>query len=55
MGTVDTSTAPQSLQVKWVAAEDGSVAWSASFPIVGADPEKIAVEVDKRTPDIDND
>jgi hypothetical protein len=55
IGTVIKSTAPQSLEVKWVAAEDGSVAWSASFPIVGADPEKIAVEVDKQTPDLDND
>jgi hypothetical protein len=55
IGTVIKSTAPQSLEVKGVAAEDGSVAWSASFPIVGADPEKIAVEVDKQTPDLDND
>jgi len=55
IGTVETSTAPQSLAVKWVTAEDGSVAWSASFPIAGADPEKIAVEVDKQTPDLDND
>lgn len=55
IGTVAKSTTAQSLEVKWVAAEDGSVAWSASFPIVGADPEKIAVEVDKQTPDLDND
>jgi hypothetical protein len=55
IGTVATTTPPQSLEVKWVAAEDGSVAWSATFPIIGADPEKIAVEVDKKTPDIDSD
>lgn len=55
IGTVVTSGAPQSLTVKWVTAEDGSVAWSASFPIVGADPERIAVEVDKQTPDLDKD
>jgi TIR domain-containing protein len=55
IGTVDGTAASQSLNVKWVAAEDGSVAWSASFPVAGADPEKIAVEVDKQTPDLDND
>jgi hypothetical protein len=44
-GAVDSDSAPPSLVVKIVAAADGSVLWSQAYPFAGADPAKIAADV----------
>jgi hypothetical protein len=38
-----------------VAVADGSVVWSESYPVAGADPAKIAAEVDSKVPSLEND
>jgi hypothetical protein len=35
--------------------EDSSVLWSKSYPVAGADPAKIAEEVDSKVPAVDED
>jgi TolB-like protein len=47
-GAVDDRSAPPSLNVKIIAAADGAVAWSQSYPMAGADPGKIAQDVDAK-------
>jgi hypothetical protein len=54
-GTVDTQGSAQALTIKIVSVEDGSVVWSKSYPAQGADPAKIAAEVDTKIPDLDDD
>jgi hypothetical protein len=34
---------------------DGTVVWSKSYPVAGADPAKIAAEVDSHVPALDED
>jgi TolB-like protein len=51
-GTVDTVNGAQVLTVKIAAVEDGSVVWSKSYPAAGADPSKIASEVDAKIPSL---
>jgi hypothetical protein len=34
---------------------DGSVLWSKSYPVAGADPAKIAEEVNSRIPELEDD
>ncbi len=53
-GTVDAAATPQTLSVKMVSVADGSVLWSESFPIAGADPARIAAEVDSRVPSLED-
>lgn len=52
-GAVDPSATP-SLTVRLVEVADGSVLWSKSYPVAGADPARIAAEVDSRVPSLDD-
>jgi len=45
----------QSLDVKVVESDDGSVVWSKSYPEHGTDPAAIAAEVESKVPSPDND
>jgi hypothetical protein len=54
-GTVDNQGPAQALNIKIASVENGSVVWSKSYPAKGADPVKIAAEVDSKIPDLDND
>jgi TolB-like protein len=49
-GAVGGSAPDQQLTVKIIAADDGSVLWSKSYPMAGADPAGIAAEVSARVP-----
>jgi TolB-like protein len=49
-GTVDEINRAQVLTVKIAKVSDGSVIWSKSYPAAGADPAKIAAEVDANLP-----
>jgi TolB-like protein len=54
-GGIDSpSAAVQTFTVKIVAVEDGSVVWSESYPAAGADPAKIAAEVDSKVPSLED-
>jgi hypothetical protein len=53
-GTVEGEGAAQVLTIKIIEAEDGSVEWSKSYPVVGADPAKIATDVDSHVPSLDD-
>jgi TolB-like protein len=54
-GAIGTEAAAQVLSVKIVKVGDGSVVWSKSYPVAGADPAKIAEEVNSRVPTLDDD
>jgi TolB-like protein len=54
-GTIGTQAAAQILTVKICKVSDGSVVWSQSYPVAGADPAKIADEVNSHIPDLDDD
>jgi hypothetical protein len=54
-GAVDDLGPAQALNIKIASVEDGSIVWSKSYPAQGADPAKIAAEVDSKIPDLDND
>ena len=47
-GTIDTRSGAPSLNVNIVSVEDGSALWSKAYPVAGADPAKIAEEVDSK-------
>jgi hypothetical protein len=53
-GAVDEAATPHSLSVRMVSVADGSVLWSESFPIAGADPARIATEVASRVPSLED-
>ena len=46
--------APQSLVVRIVRVADGSVAWSENYPVSGANPAKIADDVDSEIQSLDD-
>jgi TolB-like protein len=54
-GTVDGEGSAQVLSVKIAAVANGSVLWSKSYPASGADPAKIAAEVDSKVPSFGDD
>jgi TolB-like protein len=54
-GAIGTDAAAQVLSVKISKVSDGSVVWSKSYPVAGADPAKIAEEVNSRVPTLDDD
>jgi TolB-like protein len=54
-GAIGTEAAAQVLAVKISRVSDGSVVWSKSYPVAGADPAKIADEVNSRVPSLDDD
>jgi hypothetical protein len=53
-GAVDDTATPHTLNVRIVSVADGSVLWSESFPVAGADPERIAAAVDSKVPDLED-
>jgi len=53
-GTLDGEGAAQVLTIKIIEVEDGSVEWSKSYPVIGADPAKIAADVDSHVPSLDD-
>jgi TolB-like protein len=54
-GAVAGRAPDQQLTVKIVTVEDGSVLWSKSYPMTGADPPAIAAEVSSKLPRSDDD
>jgi TolB-like protein len=52
-GSVDRSSTAQALTVRLVSVADGSVLWSDSFTVAGADPAGIAAAVDARVPSLE--
>jgi TolB-like protein len=54
-GAVDNQSAPQTLVVKIVGVADGSVLWSASYPVTGADPANISADVDAKAQSLEDD
>ena len=53
-GAVAGSAPDQQLTVKILEVDDGSVVWSKSYPVTGADPVGIATEVSARVPRSDD-
>jgi TolB-like protein len=51
-GTIDTQASVQVLTVEIATAADGSIVWSKSYPVTGADPATIAEEVDSKVPSL---
>ena len=54
-GAVDSRSPVQNLTIAVVKVEDGAVLWSGSYPVSGADPARIAAEVDSRVPAVEDD
>jgi TolB-like protein len=54
-GAIDNQSATSSLKLNMVSVEDGSVFWSKTYAVAGADPAKIAEEVDSKISNLDND
>jgi TolB-like protein len=54
-GSVDTQGADQALDIEIATVANGSMLWSKSYPVAGADPEKIAAEVSSKLPSLDSD
>jgi TolB-like protein len=54
-GAIDNQSAPQTLVVKIVGVANGSVLWSASYPVIGADPAKISADVAAKVQSLDDD
>jgi TolB-like protein len=54
-GGIDSQSAVQRFTVNIVTVADGSVLWSESYPVAGADPAKIAAEVNSKVPSLEDD
>jgi hypothetical protein len=54
-GTVEREGSTQVLTVKIATVASGTVVWSKSYPAAGADPAKIATEVDSEVPSLGED
>ena len=54
-GAVSRAGATQSLTVQLVKVDGGTVLWSGSFPVAGADPAAIAAQVDAQVPALADD
>ena len=54
-GGIDSQSAVQRFTVRIVTVADGSVFWSESYPVAGADPAKIAAEVNSKVPSLEDD
>jgi TolB-like protein len=53
-GAIDTQASVQVLTIKIFTVADASVLWSKSYPVAGADPTKIATEVDAKVPSLED-
>lgn len=49
------AAAAQALTIKMAKVSDGTILWSKSYPLTGADPAKIAAEVDSQVPSLEED
>jgi TolB-like protein len=49
-GTVGSDGSTSALNIKMARVSDGTTVWSKSYPVAGADPAKIAAEVDSNVP-----
>jgi len=54
-GTIAADAGVQNLSVKLAKVGDGTLLWSKSYPVAGADPAKIAEEIDAHVPALDED
>jgi hypothetical protein len=54
-GSIDSQQSDQTLNIKIASVTNGSVLWSKSYAIAGADPEKIASEASSKVPQLDQD
>jgi TolB-like protein len=54
-GTIGADASTQALTIKMAKVSDGTIRWSKSFPLAGADPAKIAAEVDAQVPSLEDD
>ncbi len=54
-GAVDGQSAAPSLTVSMIVVADGSALWSQSYPVAGADPAKIAAQVESKVSRIEDD
>jgi TIR domain len=54
-GAIGVDAGAQFLSVKIAKVSDGTVSWSKSYPVAGADPAKIAEEVNSHVPTLDDD
>ena len=49
-GTIESPASGQVLAIKIGTVEDGSTVWAKSYPLAGADPVKIAADVESKLP-----
>ncbi len=54
-GAVESEGSTQVLTVRIAKVADGAVVWAKSYPAAGADPAKIAAEVDSKAPSLGDD
>jgi TolB-like protein len=54
-GTIDSGGSTSVLNIKMARVSDRTIVWSKSYPVAGADPAKIAAEVDSHVPALDED
>jgi TIR domain len=54
-GAIGTDASKQVLTIKIAKVSDGAMLWSKSYPVVGAEPAKIAAEVDSQVPSLEKD
>jgi TolB-like protein len=54
-GAIDGNAPDLQLTVKVIAVDDGSVKWSKSYPVAGADAGRIAEEVSSKVPSSEDD
>jgi TolB-like protein len=54
-GTIGSEAGAQVLAVKFANVSDGTVLWSKAYPVAGADPAKIAEEVNSHVPGLTED
>jgi TolB-like protein len=54
-GTIGADAPTQALTIKMAKVSDGTILWSKSYPLAGADPAKIAAEVDSQVPSLEED
>jgi len=54
-GAIDERASGQSLTVSVIRVEDGSLLWTESWPVAGADPAGIAARVDSKVPAVEDD
>jgi TolB-like protein len=53
-GAIETRASAQVLTVKIATVSDGSVVWSKSYPVTGADSAIIAEDVDSKVPSLED-